>query len=74
MVHSCTLASTRSAMVYRCMLNLKAKSLSYSSGFSFTRFVPGGFNVGLIGSTCTALPWRRARPGTARCVVAKEGH
>jgi hypothetical protein len=26
------------------------------SHFSFKRLVPGDFNVGLIGSTCTALP------------------
>jgi hypothetical protein len=37
-------------------LILKAKFESGSSYFSFSRLVPGGFNVGLIGSTCTALP------------------
>ena len=42
--------------------------------FSFKRLVPGTFNTGLIGSTCTALPGRgagqlrkrRLRPGPLR--------
>jgi hypothetical protein len=35
---------------------LKAKLESSSSNFSFKSLVQGAFNVGLIGSTCTALP------------------
>ena len=27
------------------------------SNFRFKRFVPGGFNLGFIGSTCNASPW-----------------
>jgi hypothetical protein len=42
-------------------LNLKAKFESGLSYFSFNRLIPGAFNVGLIGSTCTALP-RHALP------------
>jgi len=38
------------------MLNLKAEVESSASQCSFKRLVPGGFNLGLIGSTCTALP------------------
>jgi hypothetical protein len=38
------------------MLNLKAEVESSTSQFSFKRLAPGGFNLGLIGSTCTALP------------------
>jgi len=53
-------AGGASAMVQRRNLNLKAKVESGSSHFSFKRSVPGGFNVGLIGSTCTALPWRES--------------
>ena len=37
-------------------------SLSY---FSFKSLVPSGVNVGLIGSTCTALPWPTAVACTA---------
>jgi hypothetical protein len=37
-------------------LNLKAKFEGVSSYFGFKRSVPGAFNVGLKGSTCTALP------------------
>jgi len=42
--------------VKRRNLNLKAKVESGSSYFSFRCLVPGAFNMGLIGSTCTALP------------------
>ena len=45
-----------SAQVYRRKLILKAKSESGSYYLSFKRLVPGGFNMGLIGSACTALP------------------
>ena len=37
-------------------LDLKTNFESGSPHFSFKRLVPGGFNLGLIGSTCTALP------------------
>jgi hypothetical protein len=37
-------------------VDLKAKFESVSSYFSFKRSVLGTFNVGSIGSTCTALP------------------
>jgi len=37
-------------------MNLKARYEGDSSHYSFKRSVPGAFNVGLIGSTCTALP------------------
>jgi len=45
-----------SIMMKRRKLKLKAKLESTVSHFSVKRSVPGGFNVGLIGSTCTALP------------------
>ena len=37
-------------------LNLKAKFEGETSYPGFKRVVLGGFNVGVIGSTCTALP------------------
>ena len=43
-------------VVQRRKLKLKAKVESGSSCFTFKRLVPGAFNVGFIGSTCTALP------------------
>ena len=48
-------ASSRSAcaLLWRRKLNLKAEVESSVSHFSFKRFVPGGFNLGFIGSTCT---------------------
>jgi len=49
------------ALMERHKLNLKAKFKSGSSYFSFKRIILGVFNVGLIGSICTALPW------TGRC-------
>jgi hypothetical protein len=42
--------------LYRRKQNLKAEVESIVSHFSFKRLVPGSFNLGLIGSTCTALP------------------
>ena len=36
--------------------NLIAKFQSASLYYSFKRLVPGAFNMGLIGSTCTGLP------------------
>jgi hypothetical protein len=46
------------AAVKQRKLNLKARVERSTAHFSFKRLVPGGFNVGLIGSTCTALPRR----------------
>jgi hypothetical protein len=43
--------------VQRHKFNLKAEVERSTSHFSFKRVVPGGFNLGFIGSTCTALPW-----------------
>jgi hypothetical protein len=48
--------------VERCKLNLKAKVESSLSHFSFKSIGPGNFNMGFIGSTCTAPP---RRPPTA---------
>jgi hypothetical protein len=45
-----------SAFMYRRKLNLKAKFESGLSYVSFKGLMPGAFNVGLIGSSCTALP------------------
>jgi hypothetical protein len=56
-------------MVYRRNLNLKAKVESTMSHFSFKCLVPGGFNVGLIGATCTAPPWRARTPRGARAAA-----
>jgi len=42
----------------RRKLKLKANFKSNSSHSSFKRLDSGGFNVNLIGSTCTALPRR----------------
>ena len=44
-------------VVQRRKLNLKATFESCLSYFSFKSLIPGAFNVGLIGSSCTALPW-----------------
>ena len=49
-------------------IEFESKVGKQSSCCSFKCLVPGAFNVGLIGSTCTALPWggrppRRRRPG-----------
>jgi len=40
---------------------LKANFESGPSYISFKRLVPSGFNAGLTGSTCTALPRLRVR-------------
>ena len=40
----------------RRKLNLKAKLESGSSIVSFRRLIPGAFNTGMTGSTCTASP------------------
>ena len=57
------MAST--AEVWRRKLKLKAKFESSLSYYSFKRLDPGAFNVGFIGSTCTALP-RGPRARTRR--------
>jgi hypothetical protein len=56
---ACTFFTYRrpTSMVYRRKLNLKANFEGDSSYYSFKRFVLGAFDVGLIGSTCIALPW-----------------
>ena len=43
-------------MLSRRKLKLKPDFECSSSNFSFKCLVPGGFNRGLIASTCTALP------------------
>jgi len=43
-------------LMERRKLNLKAKFGSVFSYSSFQRLDSGAFNVGFIGSTCTALP------------------
>jgi hypothetical protein len=48
--------SWRYPEVQRRKLKLKASIESGSSYCSFKSLVPGAFNMGLIGSTCTALP------------------
>jgi len=53
-------------MVYRRKLNLDARYKGGSSYYSFKRLAPGAFNLGLTGSTCTALPWR-TRAGASLC-------
>jgi len=47
-------ASLGDTIVWRRKLNLKAKFESGSSHLSLRQLDPGAFNVGLIGSTCTA--------------------
>ena len=42
--------------LYRRYLKFKANIESGSSYFNFKSLVPGAFNMGFIGSTCTALP------------------
>jgi hypothetical protein len=54
-VFSSASAAARSVMQRR-KLNLLANFESGSPYFNFKRLVPGGFNMGFIGSTCTALP------------------
>ena len=44
--------------------DLKARLESGLPYFSSKRIVPGAFNKGLIGSTCTALPRMSGRKGT----------
>jgi hypothetical protein len=39
-----------------CKLNLKANFEGNSSHYGFKCLIPGAFNWGFIGSTCTALP------------------
>ena len=47
-------------------VELKATIVSSLLYYSIKRSVPGGFNVGLIGSTCTALPGIGRRRHAAR--------
>ena len=53
------------SLVWRRKLKPKAKLESSLSYFSYKRLDPGGFNLGLIGSTCTALPWAPSPPSSA---------
>ena len=53
-----------STALQRRKLKLKVKFESGPSYFSFKRLDPGAFNMGFIGSTCTALPRRRSRGQT----------
>jgi hypothetical protein len=48
-------------------LSLKAEVDTSTSQFSFKRLVQGGFNLGLIGSTCTALPCTRCGSALPLC-------
>jgi hypothetical protein len=59
-------------------LELKATFESDPAHLSFKSIDPGAFNTGLIGSTCTTLPWTRgmatytlALIAPAHCVVAQ---
>jgi hypothetical protein len=45
-----------SSLLYRRKLNLKAKLESSQPHLIFKHLVLGDFNLGLIGSTCTAVP------------------
>jgi len=47
-------------------LILKAKYEACSSNVSFKSLLPGAFNVGFMGSTCTALPWAGRDGGLTR--------
>jgi hypothetical protein len=49
-------AAGLAALVQRRKLNLEAELQSGLSYFSFKSSISGAFNVGLTGSTCTALP------------------
>jgi len=55
----------------RKLMNFKATFESGLSYFSFKRSVPGAFNVGLIGSICTALPWRSRPPQAAAAALPR---
>ena len=58
----CRRSTTRShsdTRVKRRKLNLKAKFEGDSSYYSFKRLAPDAVNVGLKGSTCTAVPGAR---------------
>jgi len=50
-------AGSAPAVVQRLKLNLKAKFVNSPCYLSFKCIYPGAFNLGLIGSICTALPW-----------------
>jgi len=65
MSHGMPGASSSLARVKRRKLNLKAEVESIIYHFSFKRLVPGNSNLGLIGSTCTALPGSVSSVGIA---------
>jgi hypothetical protein len=55
---------------------IESKNQSCASCFCFKRLVPGAFNLGCIGSICTALPWlatrrRRGRAPARRCQIRR---
>jgi len=52
----CSRATRIAATVYRRKSKLKAKCESRPSRLSYKSVDPGAFNMGDIGSTCTALP------------------
>jgi len=54
--------------VQRRKLNLKPKTRTASSYFSFKRLVPGAFNTRFNLSTCTASPW--PKEGMTGCAAS----
>jgi hypothetical protein len=58
-------------MLQRRKLTLKAKFESGPPHLRFKRMDPGGFNTGLIGSTCTALPSEDLAELAAQAVAAQ---
>jgi hypothetical protein len=52
-------------------LNVKAKVESNTSYFSSKCLIPGGFNTGFTGSTCTALPRLARRAARASTSAAR---
>jgi len=48
--------ATQAPMMQQRKLKLKAKLETSLLYYSFKHLIPGGFNLGFTGSTCTALP------------------
>ena len=61
------------AVLQRRKLNLNAEVESSTSQFSSKRLVPGGFNLGFIGSTCTGLPYPPALVPLRAPVYPRDG-
>jgi hypothetical protein len=57
-LHRHTMVCRFSPAVQWRKMKLKVKLEGSLSHFSFKRLAPGPFNMGFIGSTCTALPRR----------------